>query len=208
MTAKRFYEAMVWVLKGIAALWRNLKPQLELGVLAIQIFLLDICEAYQRTIDKLYPRVEKKLFMGWPKTSRLFTHIFFGTGVIGGTILVISGIKFVVKVHIPWILSLNVEQVNAWTKLNCVFLVCVIVIGSSIIKRGIIRTILRAVGIIFGIKCLTVLFAWTLTLKFGIDTPVLDNLITAIAKGPDVIIIQFTQKFIPWLMDNIHIVCG
>ena len=207
MTAK-VYGVMVWIMNEVRALWRNLKPQLELCFLAMQILFLDICEAYQRTINRLSPKVEKKLFTGMPKTSILFTHLFFGISAIIGTIFAISGIEFLVKVHIPWVLSLNAEQVDAWTKLSCVFLVCELVVGISIIKRGIIRTILRAVVIVFGIKCVTVLLAWTLTWNFGIETPVLDNLITTIAKGPDAVIIQITQRFIPWIMNNVHILFG
>mgnify|MGYP004721482331 FL=1 len=204
MTATKVYEILVWLLNGIAALWRKVKPRLELGVLWVQILFLDICEAHKRAIDRLAQKLEEELFTGGPKTSRLFAHLFFGTGVIVGTILAISGIEFLVKVHIPWVLSLNVEQGDAWAKLNCVFLVCEIIVGRSIIKRGIIRTILKAVAIVLGIKCATALLAFSLTWNFSIDTPMLDNIITIIVKGIDVIIIQFTQ----WLIENIHIVFG
>ena len=186
--------------------WRYLRPRLEfLGRVILILFLYSI-EVYRIQVDRLEVSVTRNMFHGHRRISRLYAHLLFWAIVL----LTLCSISLF-NVYFKWYCTLTEGEAEALLSLSVAFLGCAILLSAiirSLRRRGIIRTILRAVGIILIIKCVTVLLAWTLTLNFGIDTPVLDNLITIIAKVPDAIIIQITQRFIPWIMNNIHILFG
>ena len=186
--------------------WRYLRPRLEFLGRVILILVLYIIEVYRIQVDRLEVSVTRNMFPGHRRISRLYAHLLFWAIVL----LTLCSISLF-NVYFKWYCTLTEGEAEALLSLSVAFLGCAILLSAiirSLRRRGIIRTILRAVGIILIIKCVTVLLAWTLTLNFGIDTPVLDNLITIIAKVPDAIIIQITQRFIPWIMNNIHILFG
>ena len=194
------------MMEMISGAWRYLRPRLEFLGRVVLIVFLYIIEVYRIQVNRLEVGVTRNMFTGHRRISRLYAHLLFWAIVI----MALWSISLF-NVYFKWYCTLTEVEAEALLSLSVAFLGCAIVLSAiirSLRRRGFIRTILRAVGIILIIKCVTVLLAWTLTWNFGIDTPVLDNLITTIAKVPDAMIIQITQRFIPWIMNNIHILFG
>ena len=194
------------IMETLGEVWRYLRPRLELLSRVILILFLYIIEVYRIQVDRLEVGVTRNMFHGHRRISRLYAHLLFWAIVLTA-LWSIS----LLNVYFNWYCTLTEVEADALLNLSIAFLICAVVLSiiiRNLRRRGIIRTILRAVVIVLGIKCVTVLLAWTLTWNFGIDTPVLDNLITTIAKGPDAVIIQITQRFIPWIMNNVHILFG
>lgn len=205
--AERIYATIQEMIETLGATWRRIRPALELWVLSIQVWLLELADGYRNEVNRRASRIEERVFPGNTRISRLYANLFLWLEMI----LAVFGCIFFVTIYFPWYRELSAKEVEALQNLNIAFVVIAIMLAiviRSIIRRGVIRTMFRGVCLIIAIKGITLILAWLLTLDLGIATPEMDNFICYIIKLPDEAIIAITQKFIPWVIENYNILFG
>lgn len=186
-------EAMKTLMKGVGTV--------TLRIMSVFVSVINLMiSAYADGIEELTPRIEKRCFPGHPGISRFYAHFFVWCEIVAGTVMTAV---FLVGAY-TW----PKPRMEALINVSIAFFVGLIILSSiigSIRKKGLFCTIIRISMVIFIIKAITMIFAWAVSLDLGVKTPELDNLMVAMAKVPDVIIIKFTNVFVPWMLENIRI---
>lgn len=194
------------LMKGMREAWRAIKPLMQGILMALLSMGQRLIAFYEDAIDELTDTIEEHSHFEHPKLSRVMAHMLFWSIMI--FLIVMAYVGNSVRI---WFRSLDKNQINALINLGIVaiigYLAVIILMASvarSIAENGFIRTILSIAILFFAIKGLSLLFAWSLTLNFGVDTPALDNLVAKAAILPEKAINAATDA-IPWIMENYKI---
>lgn len=192
---------------GCSTAWREAKPLIRAFLIALLSMGQRLIEFYEDAIDEVTEEVEERVFSEHPRISRIFAHVLFWSAI--GCGIVVVDLANSTRL---WFLALNKEQINALINLVFVvvvgyfaFIILLTGVLKSIVENGFIKTVLEIAVLFLAVKGLSLIFAWTLTLNFGVETPSLDTLVYRAAMLPETVINMINHQLIPWIMENYHI---